>query len=123
MQSLLGFNRRADVSFAPNGLIEISAKVAKLLALQRGDAIDIKTDGTEFYLYVRTTCPEFGRFEAQCFPSNRNGHHFRAYSARLCNALRTACGTEGKLRLAIGGLHNVEGRNCVALITKHNISS
>lgn len=91
MQSLIGNNRRADISFFPNGRIDISARLSRLLSLQSGDTIDIKFDGYEYYIYVRNRSPLGGRFEAQCFPSNKKGRHFRAYSRRLYAAVSRAC--------------------------------
>lgn len=121
MQSLLDNNRRTDISFSPNGCIDISAKVANILSLHAGDTIDVKFDGYEYYLYVRNVQPTFGRFEAQCFPSNRKGRHFRAYSSRLCSAMRQAYHADGRLRLSVGETHTICGSPYVTLITKNNI--
>lgn len=121
MLSLLGHNRRADIAFATNGCIDISAKVAKALSLHNGDTIDVLCNGYDYYLYVRNHAPEIGRYEAQCRQSNRRGHHFRAYSARLCAIMRRVCHADGKICLPIGETVQADGKTYVSLITKHNL--
>ena len=96
MQSILKSNRRADISFSQSGQINLSAHLVKALDLHPGDAIDVKTDGHEYYLYVRSPASPGVRYEAQCFPSNKKGKHFRAYSRRLCKAILAACNCVGK---------------------------
>lgn len=117
MQSLIGNNRRADISFFPNGRIDISARLSRLLSLQSGDTIDIKFDGYEYYIYVRNRSPFGGRFEAQCFPSNKKGRHFRAYSRRLYAAVSRACHADGCLRIAAGEVRTICDTTHVSLIT------
>ena len=55
IQSLLEKSRKADISFHRNGKIDITARVARLLSLRRGDVIDVGVDNTECFLYVRHT--------------------------------------------------------------------
>lgn len=119
MKSVLESNRRHDIVFYPDGRIDIMARVGKLINIEPGDAIDIMTDGEEYFLYVRNKRPQCGHFEAQCFLPNKCGRHFRAYSARLCAAVREASGQAGKVRLAVGETREYEGRTLATLII-HN---
>ena len=50
MESLLKTTRRPDIAFYRNGRIDISANVVKALDIQRGDSIDVTTDGYEYLL-------------------------------------------------------------------------
>ena len=52
MCSLLDTHRRPDIIFRPNGRIDITAKVATLLSLKPGDAINVWKEEDEYYLYV-----------------------------------------------------------------------
>ena len=93
MTSLLPNSRRPDVIFHPNGRIDITARIAKVLQLQNGDVIDVAVSYEEYLLYVRlraTKC--VGRHEATVHPTNKGKHrnnNFRAYSQRLCKSIRS----------------------------------
>lgn len=118
MQSILKSNRRPDISFSQTGQISLSAHVTKALDLHPGDAIDIQTDGFEYYLYVRSRATPGTRYEAQCFPSNKKGRHFRAYSRRLCRAMLAACNCVGKVELATGEVVINGGTRYITIITR-----
>ena len=66
MQSILGNTRKTDITFHTNGRIDISARVAGILSLQKGDVIDVMDGGEEFYIYVKLHAPTVGRHEAAC---------------------------------------------------------
>lgn len=87
MTSLLPNSRRPDVSFYPDGRIDITARIAKMLELQSGDVIDVAAHYGEYLLYVRLRASEcVGRHEAQVYPTKkgkRPSHNFRAYSHSL----------------------------------------
>lgn len=91
MTSLLPNTRRPDVTFHPNGRIDITARIAKMLHLQRGDVIDVALSSGEYLLYVRLRNSQCtGRHEAAAMPTNkgkRENNNFRAYSSRLCKAV------------------------------------
>jgi len=91
MISLLPNTRRPDVTFHPNGRIDITARIAKMLHMQRGDVIDVALSGGEYMLYVRMRHSQCtGRHEAAVMPTNkgkRENNNFRAYSTRLCKAV------------------------------------
>lgn len=118
MQSILKSNRRADISFSQSGQINLSAHLVKALDLHPGDAIDVKTDGHEYYLYVRSPASPGVRYEAQCFPSNKKGKHFRAYSCRLCKAILAACNCVEKADLPTGEVITEGDTKYIAIITK-----
>lgn len=92
MTTLLSNNtRRPDVSFHPDGHIDITARIAKMLHLQDGDVIDVAVQNDEYLLFVRKKAADCtGRHEASVHPTNKGKNHsnnFRAYSSRLCNAV------------------------------------
>jgi hypothetical protein len=115
-------NRRSDISFSPDGRIDISARVAKLLDIRQGDTLDIMCDKAEYYLYVRNRSPQFGRFEATCYRSNKKGRHFRAYSQRLCKAVLSACNTATKLCIGVGEIRHISGQDYLTIITKKRLN-
>ena len=94
MTNLLHITRKHDITFCRNGRIHISARVAKLLGLGVGDAINIAHTGDgEYLLYIqlKAGCYIGGRV-ATCYPSKHGGRHFRANSKALCDALLDAAG-------------------------------
>lgn len=124
MESLLKTTRRPDIAFYRNGRIDISANVVKALDIQRGDSIDVTTDGYEYLLYVSHRAG-VGRFEAQCLPTNvkKSTNSFRAHSIRLCRAVRGAIPVGRAigdiLRLPTGKAYHSKTLDCtvVPLIT------
>lgn len=80
----------------------MSARVARLLDLSRGDVVDIVTDEYETYLYVKHHAPTLGRHEGAVFYSNRRGHHCVASSATLCRYILSLTGDTDKARLCCG---------------------
>ena len=109
MTSLLPNSRRPDVIFHPNGRIDITARIAKVLQLQNGDVIDVAVSYEEYFIYVRLRAAEcVGRHEATVHPTNKGKHrnnNFRAYSHRLCKSIRNALNgfpAEKPLRLPAG---------------------
>lgn len=105
MQSILGNTRKTDITFHADGRIDISARVAKMLSLQRGDVIDVLLDGGELYLYIKLHAPTVGRHEAACFPTHSRGRHFRAWSQRLCGYMIAAGGSSlDRVELGVGEL-------------------
>lgn len=95
--------RRADISFFPNGRIDISAHVARQLHLADGDVIDIGCADGEYYLYIRVTAPNVvGRHAGVCHPTKARSNNFRAYSVRLTSALARLVGSSAILRCPCG---------------------
>lgn len=128
MTSLLGNTRKPDVSFYRNGRIDISARVVKALGIERGDVIDVVTDGDEYLLYVVHKGKDVsGAHEAQCYPSNiRRTHNFRCHSKRLSKAVRAAvrtpleCTEVEVVRLAAGDAYASKwlGKMVIPIITR-----
>lgn len=120
MRRLLGDNiRRHDIVFYPSGRIDISARVAHLLALSDGDVVDIADDGGEYFLYVRLCKPLHGRFEARVFRDNGRGGHMRTYSRKLRDALPGVCGNTDVVRFCVGEpLHDDRFGTMLPIITK-----
>ena len=125
MTSLLNNTRRPDVTFHSSGRIDITARIARSLGLNKGDVIDIATDGTEYLLYVRHRAANInGKHEAQCWPTKqgkRHSNNFRCQSRRLCQTIMDAVlPTATTLRLPAGPMvhHAWLGYNdAVPLIT------
>lgn len=95
MQSIVPNSRRPDVTFYPNGRIDISSHVAVQLGLRRGDVIDVAVHKGEFLLYVRHRTEDVvcGRYEAHVYPSckgKKHANNLRTYSRKLCKAMYNA---------------------------------
>ena len=127
MKSLLGRNsRRPDVSFFANGRIDITSRLARAIGLAAGDVIDMAYDGGEFYMFVRlkaNACT--GRHEAQCWPTKKGSHNFRAHSKRLCQAVMKFSNAEQVARLSMGdrALLFAKTTPAVIIIARNNLSS
>lgn len=106
MQSIIGNTRKTDLTFRLNGQIDITARVANMLAIQKGDVIDVMADHHgigELYLYVKLKAPSVGRHKAACFPSHFPARHFRAWSKKLCQyIIRASDSSLDKLELGVG---------------------
>ena len=106
MTSVLGNTRRADITFHKGGQIDITARVAKALALQAGDVIDIVTGNGECYLRVKHRAAHLvGRHEAQVYPTSkavRRCNNMRCHSKRLTEAVLSMCKVDDVARLHTG---------------------
>lgn len=123
IRSILGNTRRSDISFSPNGKIDISSRIVKALGMGKGDVIDIMVEGGEYYLYVSIRASAaFGRHEARCYPTQRGSRHFRTYCRRLCTSILSAAGTNGYARFAAGDPLMVNGRKAIPIITRKNLN-
>lgn len=121
-QSILCNTRRADISFSPNGKIDISSRIVKALGMEKGDIIDIMVGGGEYYLYVSIRSFDvFGRHEAQCYPTQNGSRHFRTYCRRLCMAILQAVEVSGKASFAAGEVVEINGRKAIPIITRKNL--
>lgn len=85
MNKLLTHTRRPDITFRRNGLIRITARIARLLQLQPGDSINIAIHNGEYLLYALHH--PIGRHDAACHPTQQGAHTYCAYSVRLCRTL------------------------------------
>lgn len=90
MIKLLAHTRRPDISFSRNGIIRITARLARILTIHAGDILNISIADGEYLLYASHS--PVGRHEAQCYPSNKGSNHYCANSVRLCRSLLDAAG-------------------------------
>lgn len=123
MNCILSNTRRPDITFHSNGRIDITARVAKALALQPGDTIDIARDTGEYYLYVKHR-NAVGRHEAQCRATNhgKTCNNLRAHSKRLCQAVLKVNGNYMEARLPVGEpINHPSLGTALPLIIRHNI--
>lgn len=110
MESVIGNTRKVDITFFSNGKIDISSRISKALALQKGDVLDILNGNGELYLYVRMHAPTVGRYEAMCFPTHENSWHFRAWSKNLCQYMIKRSGSSlNKIQICAGDLVTLPG--------------
>ena len=92
MIKLLDQTRRPDVSFSRNGKIRITARVARALSLRPGDVVNIVVNNGEYLLYATHIDNNFGRHEAQCYPTKKGSGNYCANSVRLCRSLFASVG-------------------------------
>jgi hypothetical protein len=89
--------RRPDISFFRSGKIDITSRVARLLAITPGDVLDIAVEDGEYYLFVRVRSGRaMGRHQAVCIPTKHGARNFRAYSVGLSAAMLRAAAVSGK---------------------------
>ncbi len=126
MTSLLKNSRRPDVSFYPDGRIDITSRIAKQLSLGEGDVIDVAIHKGEYLLYVRHKKENIvGAYEATVHATKKYktaAYNMRAYSLKLTNALFCETGRENTepLRLPAGSPVNIEGIGiAIPLITRN----
>ncbi len=104
MNKLLKQTRRPDISFACNGRIRITARVARALSLRPGDVINIAVDGGEYLLHAIRIDDAVGRYEAQCYPTKKGTDSYCANSVRLCRSMLAAAGPGATLAAYAVGL-------------------
>lgn len=121
MIKLLEHIRRPDISFSrKRGTIRITAKVARVLALRPGDAINIAISNGEYLLYAIHFTDNIGRFEAQCYPTKKGSDNYCAYSVRLCRTLLDSVGIKAdKVAYMIGESFVCGEITYVPIITLH----
>ena len=125
MTSLITNSRKPDITFYPNGRIDIKARIAKLLSLGDGDVINVAKHNREYLLYVRQKKNEIvGQYEGTVHVSKKgkfSTHNMRTYSLQLTNAMYKEVGMEitTPLRLPAGDVTAVDGIGiAIPLITR-----
>lgn len=119
MTNILSQTRRPDITFARSGRIQISARVARLLSLSIGDAINIATDNGEYLLYVQNRASQMiGSHIATCYPSKKGSHHYRANSVALCNAILDIDRIPIQASYYVGSPYCINGTKYLPIITK-----
>lgn len=122
MIKLLEHTRRPDISFSRNGIIRITARVARVLALRPGDAVNIAVSNGEYLLHAAHRVNNIGRHEAQCYPSKKGGGNYCANSVRLCRALLDSTGAKGDtVAYMVGEPFVRDNTTYVPIITRHPI--
>lgn len=101
--TVLGNTRRPDVTFFATGRIDITARVSKMLGLEKGDVIDIAQMGSETFLYVMHKGTEVvGRHEAACRPTKGTSRNMRCHSKRLAGFVLERHPGKEMVRLPVG---------------------
>ena len=102
---LINTTRRADITFHPNGRIDLTAHVAKALQLQPGDVVNIAEDDEhpdEHYLYVSRRSEEMtGRHSCTC-RRVKAGNYLRLFSKSLSTHILQQCHADSRLSLRVG---------------------
>lgn len=110
---IIPITRRDDLTFHPDGRIDLTAHVADALSLQAGDVINIACVGERFaehYLYVARRAGEtVGRHACCCRPAKNNGRYLRVNSKRLTDYVRALVHAAGTVRLRVGTPEEVAG--------------
>lgn len=123
MIKLLEHTRRPDITFWRDGRIYITARVARLLSLRPGDALNIAVRDGEYLMHAIHLHNAIGHHEAQCFPTNKRkgrGNNLRANSVRLCRILLNSSGiTADRASYMIGEAFVQDSVTYVPIITLH----
>lgn len=123
IRSILGHMRRPDIAFHISGRIDISSRVARALSISPGDCIDILTDGTDIWLYVRIRASDAkGRCEARCLATKGNSRNLRAFSRRLCAYILDPHPGAASVRLAAGEPEQVRGHTAIPIISRRPLT-
>lgn len=121
MIKLLEHNRRPDISFSrKRGTIRITARVARVLGLRTGDAINIAVSNGEYLLHAIHLSNRIGRFEAQCYPTKKGSSNYCTYCVRLCRSLLDSVGVKSdKVAYMVGQAFECDNTTYVPIITLH----
>lgn len=126
MKSLLDETRLPDISFYSSGRIDITSRLAKVLGLQCGDAIDISMEGSELYLHKRISSKlMFGKHAATCRATHkhvRTCNNLRVYYKPLADKILQLAGAAVCAKLPVGEPVCVCGVAAVPIIYKHNLN-
>ncbi len=121
MIKLLEHNRRPDISFSrKRGTIRITARVARVLGLRPGDAINIAVSNGEYLLHAVHVVNGIGRFEAQCYPTKKGSGNYCANCVRLCRSLLDSVGVKAdRAAYMVGQAFERDSTTYVPIITLH----
>ena len=104
--------RRGDITFHPDGRIDLTAHVAKALDLHPGDVVNIACDDDhpgEHYLYVSRRCEETtGRHACTC-RRVKAGNYLRLFSKSLSSHILQLCHATSRLSLRVGAPTTILG--------------
>lgn len=146
MLTLLKNSQRPDITFCRNGKICLSAKVARILGLTRGDTINIAvTHGpipchlasdrdctcqpetrrncrqAEYLLFrVSRSTHSSGLDGALCYPVKKGDNSYRANSVLLCRSLMASVGLDvHRVAFRVGDPVSYNSTLCLPIITLH----
>lgn len=89
------------MKFFRDGRIYITARVAREISLEAGDAIDIACGNGRYYLYVsRKKAPE--GYVARCYPQKSGSAFMRCNSRDITDGILKAAGAEDRAYLLVG---------------------
>ena len=110
---IIPVTRCGDITFHPDGRIDLTAHVTKALSLCPGDVINIARVGerySEHYLYVaRRTCETIGRHSCTCHLVKGKGRYMRVFSKRLTGYVLSLTHSVTAIRLHVGATTEVSG--------------
>ena len=110
---IIPVTRCGDITFHPDGRIDLTAHVTKSLSLSAGDVINIaRVDGRfcEHYLYVARRASEtIGRHASTCHPVKNNGCYQRVHCKRLTSYVLSRLHSTTAIRLRVGAITTVDG--------------
>ena len=117
MKSILLNSRKHDISFHASGKIDISAHIARQLALVPGDVIDIMQESGELYLYVKLRAGNyFGRHDGRVWATAHGKGTFRAWSKAMTTAVLREAGASGLLRCPCGLTFERDNKKYITII-------
>ena len=114
---ILPITRRGDITFHPNGRIDLTAHVTKVLSLCPGDVINIACVDERFcehYLYVARRASEtVGRHSGTCRPAKNSGRYLRTFCKRLTDYVLFRTRSTTAIRIRVGAASEVSGLGIV----------
>ena len=123
MTPLVDRTRRPDISFSTDGIIRITARVARILSIRPGDSVSVSLSNGEYLLHSIRPSP-YGRSEAACYPSKKGSRNLCAHSVRLCRAILDAAGvTHGRAAFFTGEPVSIAGLTYLPIITRNPITT
>ncbi len=118
MEKIISTTRRPDITFHSSGEIYITARVARILDLDKDSCINVAIDKGEYLLVAEHYGGMIGNHTGRCYPTNSGGRYFRANSVRLCKAILEACGVERRAALMCGEAILINGKPHLPIITR-----
>lgn len=118
MEKIISNTRRPDITFHVGGLINITARVARILNLDGDSYINVVMDKGEYMLFAEHYDNIIGNHTGRCYPVNAGSKYFRANSVRLCRAILDVCGVYGRAALMCGEAVFINGKTYLPVITR-----
>lgn len=117
MISIIDKHRKHDFIFRDNGIIDVSAHVARLLKMSRGDVVDIVSNDGELYITVtHKNSADNGRYFGRVYATCHGKGTFRLCSKDMARRVLDMAREENKLRCPAGEIVEHEGNKYVTII-------